>query len=193
MIFFRRTAIVLVFALSLIAPASFAQQDASDLQRKVDQVFAAYDKPDSPGCALGVVRNGEFIYKKGYGTASLELSVPITPQSVFYMGSVSKQFTAAAIVLAAEQGYLSLDDNVRKYIPELPDYGHPITLREMLHHTSGLRDVLGLLDLSGRSALDLHPKAELIDRVARQKGLNYDPGEEYLYSNTNYFLLAEVV
>jgi CubicO group peptidase (beta-lactamase class C family) len=108
------------------------------------------------------------------------------------MGSVSKQFTAASVVLAAEQGYLTLDDNVRKYIP-VPDYGRPITLREMLCHTSGFRDVLGLLVLSGRSALDLHPKAELIDFVARQKALNYNPGDEFLYSNTNYFLLAEVV
>jgi hypothetical protein len=109
------------------------------------------------------------------------------------MGSVSKQFTAASVVLAAEQGFLSLDDDIRKYIPELPDYGQPVTLRQMLHHTSGFRDVLGLLDLSGRSALDLHPTAELLDLVARQKALNYKPGAEYLYSNTNYFLLAEVV
>lgn len=162
-------------------------------QQSVDGIFAAYDKNDSPGCALGVIRDGAFIYRKGYGMASLELGVPLSSQSVFYMGSVSKQFTAASVVLAAEQGYLALGDNVRKYIPELPDYGHPVTLREMLHHTSGFRDVLGLLDLSGRSALDLHPKAELIDLVARQKALNYNPGDEFLYSNTNYFLLAEVV
>lgn len=140
-----------------------------------------------------MIGDGAFIYRKGYGTASLELGVPLSPQSVFYMGSVSKQFTAASVVLAAEQGFLSLDDDVRKYIPELPDYGHPVTLRQMLHHTSGFRDVLGLLHLSGRDAADLHPTAELIDLVARQKALNYIPGEEFLYSNTNYFLLAEVV
>src|SRR5579863_326831 len=193
MIFFRRTAIVLVFALSLIAPASFAQQDASDLQRKVDQVFAAFDKPDSPGCALGVVRDGEFIYKKGYGTASLELGVPITPQSVFYMGSVSKQFTAASVVLAAEQGYLSLDDDVRKYVPELPSYGKTITLREMLHHTSGFRDILGLLLLAGRNFEDIHLTPELLDLLSRQKALNYMPGDEYLYSNTNFFLMSVII
>ena len=188
-----RAAIILVLAFSLIAPASFAQQDASDLQRKVDQVFADYDKPDSPGCALGVVRNGEFIYKKGYGTASLELGVPITPQSVFYMGSVSKQFTAASVVLAAEQGFLSLDDDIRKFVPELPSYGKPITLREMLHHTSGFRDVLGLLLLAGRNFEDIHPTAELLDLLSRQKALNYQPGEEFLYSNTNYFLMSVVI
>jgi CubicO group peptidase (beta-lactamase class C family) len=191
--FFRRAAIVLVSVFSLSAPASFAQQDGADLQRKVDQVFAAYDKPDSPGCALGVVRDGEFIYKKGYGTASLELGVPITPQSVFYMGSVSKQFTAASVVLAAEQGFLSLDDDIRKFVPELPSYGKTITLREMLHHTSGFRDVLGLLLLAGRNFEDIHPTAELLDLLSRQKALNYQPGEEFLYSNTNYFLMSVVI
>ena len=162
-------------------------------QQRVDQIFAAYDKPGSPGCALGVIRDGAFVYRKGYGQASLELGVPLSSESVFYMGSVSKQFTAASVVLAAEQGFLSLDDNIRKYIPELPDYGHPVTLREMLHHTSGFRDVLSLLYLSGRDAADLHPKNELIDLVARQKALNFNPGDEFQYSNANYFLLAEVV
>src|SRR5580693_8404921 len=150
MSFFRRTAIILFSTYLLTAVTSFAQEDTGDLEPKVDQVFAAYNKPDTPGCALGIVREGEFVYKKGYGTASLELGVPLTPQSVFYMGSVSKQFTATSVVLAAEQGFLSLDDNVRKYIPELPDYGHAITLRQMLHHTSGFRDFLTLLTMSGR-------------------------------------------
>jgi len=177
------------FAVLLMVPALAADTD----QQRVDQIFAGYDKAGSPGCALGVIRDGAFIYRKGYGTASLELGVPLSPQSVFYMGSVSKQFTAASVVLAAEQGFLSLDDDVRKYIPELPDYGHPVRLRQMLHHTSGFRDVLSLLYLSGRDAADLHSTDELIDLVARQKALNYNPGEEFLYSNTNYFLLAEVV
>jgi CubicO group peptidase (beta-lactamase class C family) len=166
---------------------------AGERERKVDQLFTAYDKADSPGCALGVVRDGEFIYKRGYGRASLELGVPLTPQSVFYMGSVSKQFTAASVVLAAEQGYLSLDDDVRKTIPELPSYGKPITLRDMLHHTSGLRDVLALLFLSGRNFEDIHPTAELVDLVSRQKSLNYPTGEEFLYSNSNYFLMSVVI
>jgi CubicO group peptidase (beta-lactamase class C family) len=184
-----RIVAVLYFVLLFKVPALEAETD----QQKVDQIFAAYDKAGSPGCTLGVIRDGAFIYRKGYGAASLELGVPLSSQSVFYMGSVSKQFTAASVVLAAEQGFLSLDDNIRKYISELPDYGQPVTLRQMLHHTSGFRDVLGLLEISGRSALDLHPTAELIDLVARQKALNYNPGAEFLYSNTNYFLLAEVV
>src|SRR5437899_1956562 len=101
--------------------------------QQIDDLFAAYNRPQSPGCSVGVIREGAFIFEKSYGEASLELNVPLTSKSVFYMASVSKQFTAASVVLAAEQGFLSLDDDVRKYIPELPDYGTGITLRQMLH------------------------------------------------------------
>jgi CubicO group peptidase (beta-lactamase class C family) len=162
-------------------------------QEKVDQIFAVYDKPGSPGCALGVIQDGSFTYRKGYGMGSLELGVPLSSQSVFYMGSVSKQFTAAAVVLAAEQGFLSLDDDVRKHIPELPDYGHVITLRQMLHHTSGLRDFETMLYLPGQHLEDVHSKEAMLALIVRQKGLNNIPGEAWLYSNTNYFLLGEVV
>ena len=177
----------------VLAQSQATSVKALGVEQRVDQIFAGYDKPDSPGCALGVIQNGNFVYRKAYGMGSLELGVPLSQQSVFYMGSVSKQFTAASIVLAAEQGFLSLDDDVRKYIPELPDYGHTITLRQMLHHTSGLPDVLTMLGISGRDIEDVHPTAELMDLIVRQKALNFNPGDEYLYSNTNYFLLAEVV
>jgi CubicO group peptidase (beta-lactamase class C family) len=166
---------------------------ADEREHKVDQIFASYDRTDSPGCALGVISDGRFVYRKGYGMASLELDVPLSPSSIFYMGSVSKQFTAASVVLAAEQGFLSLDDDVRKYIPELPDYGHTITLRQMLHHTSGFRDFLTLLAFAGRDASEIHSDAEIIDLIARQTGLNNAPGERFIYSNTNYFLLGVVV
>jgi CubicO group peptidase (beta-lactamase class C family) len=142
---------------------------------KVDQILAGYNKGGSPGCSLGVIRNGDFVYRKAYGLGSLELEVPLTSKSVFYMGSVSKQFTAAAVVLAAEQGFLSLDDDVRKYIPELPDYGHAITLRQMLHHTSGFRNFLDLIYLSGRDALDFNSPHEILGLIDRQKGLNNTP------------------
>jgi CubicO group peptidase (beta-lactamase class C family) len=183
---------VVTLALTCVvrAPASAAE---TDQPAAVDRIFAAYDKPNSPGCALGVIRDGSFIYRKAYGMASLELAVPLSTQSVFYLGSVSKQFTAAAVVLAAEQGFLSLDDNVRKYIPELPDYGHVITLRQMLHHTSGFRDFETLLYLSGKPPTDILLKDAMIGLIARQKNLNNVPGEEFHYSNTNYFLLGEVV
>ena len=185
--------LAVLLALLLTFPQRAARPGTNTEEQQVNQIFAAYDKAGSPGCAIGVIRNGNFVYRKSYGMGSLELGVPLSSRSVFYMGSVSKQFTAASVVLAAEQGFLSLDDNIRKYIPELPDYGQPITLRQMLHHTSGFRDVLTLLAISGRNVEDLHPTAELLDLVARQKALNYRPGEEYQYSNTNYFLLSEVI
>ena len=167
---------------------------ASDiLTQKVDQIFSVYDKPGSPGCSLGFIRNNDFAYRKAYGSANLELGVPLSSQSVFYMGSVSKQFTAASVVLAAEQGYLSLDDDVHKYIPELPDYGHVVTLRQMIHQTSGFRDFFTLLSLSGHDVADFNSPEDIFKIVARQKGLNNIPGDEWIYSNTNYFLLGMVV
>lgn len=175
----------LAIALPVVAADSPSQQ--------VDQLFAAYEKAGSPGCSLGVIRDGKFVHRKSYGAASLELGVPLTPQSVFYMASVSKQFTAASVVLAAEQGYLSLDDDVRHYVPELPDYGHRITLRQMLHQTSGLRDFLSLVYLSGRNISDLSSPEAILKLIARQKRLNNVPGDEFVYSNSNYFLLGVVI
>jgi CubicO group peptidase (beta-lactamase class C family) len=184
-----RLTTLLLLCLAAASPAFPSEPDAA----AIDRIFAAYDKPTSPGCSLGVIRDGAFVYRHGYGQGSLELAVPLNSESVFYMGSVSKQFTAASILIAAHRGLLSLDDDVHRYIPELPDYGHPITLRQMLHHTSGFRDVLELLALSDRNAADIHSLPELLDLVTRQKGLNFTPGDQFLYSNTNYFLLAEVV
>jgi CubicO group peptidase (beta-lactamase class C family) len=186
-----RFAWVVIIVSALLTGSEAFASDTS--QRKVDRIFAAYDRPGSPGCAVGVIRDGSFAYRKGYGMGSLELGVPLSSQSAFYMASVSKQFTAASVMLAAEQGLLSLNDDVRKYIPELPDYGHVITLRQMLHHTSGFRDFETLMYLSGRDLADVHSREEMLDLITRQKGLNNVPGEEWVYSNTNYFLLAEVV
>lgn len=181
--------VALAFKMLLSVPA-LAQDVPS---QRVDQIFSVYDKPGSPGCSLGVIRDGEFVYRKAYGLASLELGVPLSPPSVFYMASVSKQFTAASVVLAAERGYLSLDDDVRKYIPELPDYGRVITLRQMIHLTSGLRDFFDLLALSGHDRADFNSPEEIFRIVVRQQGLNNIPGEEWIYSSTNYFLLGMVV
>jgi CubicO group peptidase (beta-lactamase class C family) len=167
---------------------------ATDLAgQKINQIFSDYNKPGSPGCSLGVIRDGDFVYRKAYGQASLELGVPLSSQSVFYMASVSKQFTAASVVLAAAEGYLSLDDDVRKYIPELPDYGHVITLRQMIHQTSGFRDFFTLLHLSGHDVADVNSPEEIFTIVVRQKELNNIPGDEWIYSNTNYFLLGVVI
>lgn len=180
-----------LFALAVLVQPFLAR--AQDLAQEVDPIFAAYNQARSPGCSLGVIRDGRFAYRKSYGAASLELGVPLSPQSVFYVGSVSKQFTAASVVLASEQGLLSLDDNVRKYIPELPDYGHAITLRQMLHQTSGLRDLFNLVYFSGHDVSEFNSPSEILKLIERQKGLNNVPGAEWVYSNTNYFLLGIVV
>ena len=191
----RPVAVLSLSVIAFTAAIAVARKEKEDeaLQSRVDQIFAAYNNSESPGCSLGVIRDGNFTYKRGYGAASLELGVPLTPQSVFYMGSISKQFTAASVVLAAGQGFLSLDDDIRKYVPEIPSYGKTITLREMLHHTSGFRDILSLMFLAGRNSEDVHPTSELLDLLSRQKALNFAPGDEFLYSNTNYFLMSVVI
>jgi CubicO group peptidase (beta-lactamase class C family) len=166
---------------------------AESAESRVDKLFAQFDRKDSPGCALAVVRDGKVIYKRGYGMADLEHDVPLTPQSVVYIGSTSKQFAAASVALLAQQGKLSLDDNVRKYVPELPDYQPPVTLRHLVHHTSGVRDGWALLQLAGRSADEVINLDDIVALAARQKSLNFKPGDEHLYSNTGYWLLAVVV
>jgi CubicO group peptidase (beta-lactamase class C family) len=159
----------------------------------IDALFASLDKPGSPGCALAVARHGKLIYSRGYGYANLDYDIPITPQTVFDVGSVNKQFTAACLSMLAVQGKLSLDDNVRKWLPELPEYEWPITLRHMLHHTSGLRDYLNLFPLAGRG--DYYPisHAQILAMMSRQRALISPPGERYRYSNTAFMLLAQVL
>jgi CubicO group peptidase (beta-lactamase class C family) len=160
----------------------------------VDRLFARWDRTVSPGSALAVMKDGRIIYKRGYGMADLDHDVTITPATVFHVASVSKQFTAAAILLLEQDGKLSIDDDVRKYVPELPDFGQRITLRHLLHHTSGLRDQWDLLGLAGwRYSLDLITDEDVLALMARQKDLNFKPGERHLYCNTGYTLLAQVV
>ena len=170
-----------------------AQAPTEETQKQVDKVFAAYEKPGSPGCALGVIRDGQFIYVRGYGLANLEHNIPLTGATVFDIGSTSKQFTATAILLLAEQGKLSLDDDVRKYIPELPGYQQPITIRHLLHHTSGLRDYLTLMALAGVDFDGVTGDAEAFRLITRQRALNFPPGDEHLYSNSGFFLLSVIV
>jgi len=159
----------------------------------VDEIFAAYDHTDTPGCALGVVQGGELVYARGYGMANLDYGIAITPQSVFRTGSLAKQFTAAAIAIAARDGALSLDDPVRKWIPTLPTYPSDPTIGHMVHHTSGLRDYLTLMSLKGLRGDDFYTDAEVREVVSRQRELNFTPGAEYLYSNSGYFLLGQII
>ncbi len=177
---------------ALILASLFAFSYADERTAKVDDLFAEWDKPDSPGCSLAVVRDGQIVYKRGYGSANLELGVPITLHSVFYVGSVSKQFTVFCIALLAQEGKLSLDDDIRKHIPEMPDYGDPITIRHLIHHTSGIRDYLELENIAGLDPGSYHEQ-DVLELLTRQKSLNFAPGEEYLYSNGGYFLLGIIV
>ncbi len=179
----------------LCACGAFASAQAVPAARppwapNVDAVFAEWDRPGSPGCALGIFQDGNIVYERGYGLADLEHDEPITPDSVFYAGSVSKQFTAMAAALAVQQGRLGPDDDVRKYVPELPDYGRPITLRHLIHHTSGLRDVNTLLAIAGRRDEEAFDNEAVLRIVSRQKALNFLPGDEYHYSNSGYAVLA---
>jgi CubicO group peptidase (beta-lactamase class C family) len=175
----------------LAPPASRLETPASRLE--IDAVFAPWDKNDSPGCALGVFRDGAVAYQRGYGMASLEHDVAITPEAVFYAGSVSKQFTAMAAALAMQQGKLAYNDPIRTYLPELPAYADAITVSHLLHHTSGLRDYNTLLTIAGRRDEDAWDNRVVLQMTARQTALNFTPGDEYLYSNTGYTLLATIV
>ncbi len=167
--------------------------DREGLEAEADEVFAPWDSTISPGCALAVIRDGDIIYSRGYGMANLEHAVAITPSTAFYAGSVSKQFVAASIALLAEEGAISLDDDIRTHVPEIPDYGQTITIRHLVHHTSGLRDYLTLMLLAGRNFADSASEEEVIALIARQKELNFEPGAQHLYSNSGYFLLAQIV
>jgi|SRR5208283_3758501 len=160
---------------------------------KVDQLFAQWDRADSPGAAVVIVKDGTVVYQHGYGYANLEHRIPITPQTPFDVASVAKQFTGLSVAMLIQQGKLSPDDDIRKYLPDVPDFGKPITIGNLLHHTSGLRDWPETLSLSG---LDMEGPITLdtiLEMVRRQRELDFAPGEEHLYSNTGYNLLAAAV
>lgn len=160
---------------------------------KVDRLFAEFDKKDSPGAAIAIIRDGKILYSRGYGMANLEYDIPITSSTIFHVASVSKQFTAFAIAMLDDRGYLSLDDDVRDYIPEFPDFGETITIRQLIHHISGLRDQWELLAMAGWRLDDVITKEHILKMLEHQRELNFKPGEEYLYSNMGYTVLAEIV
>jgi CubicO group peptidase (beta-lactamase class C family) len=188
-----RRLVAIALALVVLAPAAFAQAADAGAAAKVDALFAAFDKPDSPGYVVAVVKDGAVVHAKGYGMADLERGVRLSPQSVLDIGSTSKQFTAACILMLAREGKLSLDDDVRKHLPEMRDYGAPVTVRHLLHHTSGIRDYLTLMAVAGQSAANDYPDAQVVDLIGRQRELNFRPGDEHLYSNSGYFLMSEIV
>jgi CubicO group peptidase (beta-lactamase class C family) len=175
---------------SVVAENPPAQEIA---EARVDKLFAEWDKWDSPGASLAVFKDDSIVYKRGYGSAQLEYNIPITASTIFHVASVSKQFTAFAVALLASQGKLSWDDEVRKHIPEMPDFGKTITLRHLVHHMSGLRDQWEALGIAGWRLDDVITKEQILKMVKHQKELNFNPGEEYVYCNTGFTLLAEVV
>jgi CubicO group peptidase (beta-lactamase class C family) len=185
----RRDPLLAITAVLLLAaPAVAADRDA-----RIDKIFAAYDKPDTPGCAVVVLHRGKVVHRRGYGLAHLEWGVPITPSTVFHAASLAKQFTALAVCLLAEDGKLSLDDDLCKYLPDLPDWGHVVTLRHLLQHTSGLHDSTQLFGYAGWRSGDLVTDQDYLDFTLRQKALDFRPGDRHVYGNTGYVLAALIV
>lgn len=170
-----------------------AQALPKTIVKKIDKLFETWDKTNSPGCVVGIVRNDSLIFSKGYGMANLEYKIPITTETIFYMCSVSKQFTGYATVLLARQGKINLDEDIHVYLPWLADFGKRITIRNLLNHTSGIRDDINLAAISGLGTNGMVTQQLALNLLRRQRSLNFDPGERYSYSNSNFVLLSEIV
>jgi CubicO group peptidase (beta-lactamase class C family) len=181
---------LVALALSLAAAPVPAQ---STPEQRVDSLFGQFNRAPSPGVAISVVRDGRVVLAKGYGLASIEHRVPITPATVFDLASVSKQFTGMLVAMLVDEGRIALSDDVRKYIPELPDAGHTVTIDHLVHHTSGIRDWPGTLSLAGWRMDDVVSFDQILNFAYNQRTLNFPPGTEHLYSNTGYNLLAEMI
>ena len=172
---------------------SFAQSLPDTTIKKIDNLFFQWNNPNSPGCTVGIVRNDSLIFSKGYGMANLEYNMPNEPQTLFNMASVSKQFTAYAIVLLVREGKLNLQDDIHKWLPWFPDLKEKITIRNLLNHTSGIRDQWQLLAITGTRQEDVITQDHIIKILSKQQALNFKPGDKYCYSNSNYTMLAEIV
>ena len=181
---------ILLFLLFSMTTSLFAQIKES---KSVDDIFSAWNKNDVPGCALGIIKDGELIYAKGYGFANLEYNIPNSAASVFRIASTSKQFTAACIVLLAEQGKLSLDDKLNKFFPDFPAYAKDISIRHLLNHTSGVRDYLTISYLKAHREDEYYEDKDIMKWLINQSELNFKPGDEHLYSNSGYWLLGKIV
>src|SRR5215213_8792218 len=162
------------------------QHSNEELAKKVDDYLAQWDKNDLPGCAVGAVKDGKLVYKRGFGMANLDYDVPNTPSTLFNLASASKPFTAASVALLAQQGKLSLDDDIRKYVPELPKYDDAITIRHLIHHTSGIRDYEALVFFSGLGVDNAYSPKAILNMLARQKSLSFKLGSKYQYNNSGY-------
>ena len=177
----------------VFVPGLLVAQPADKRSVSVDTLFAPWNRPDAPGAAVAVIEAGNVVHMRGYGMANLEHGIPITPRTVFDIASVSKQFCAFAIAHLAIQGRLSLDDDIRKYLPEMATLEHTITIRHLVHHTSGLRDWPSTLAMGDWDMEDVISFAHILTFARNQETLNFTPGAEFSYSNTGYNLLAEIV
>ena len=184
---------ILLIVLIFVPSCSKKGVPDKKLTAKIDSLFQKWDNDSSPGASVSILKDGEIILKKGYGMANLEYDIPIRPSTIFHIASESKQFTDFCIVLLAQQGKLSLDDDIRKWLPEVPDFGKKIGIRNLIYHTSGLRDQWQLLAISGTRLDDVITQDHILKLVKNQKELNFEPGSRYLYCNTGYTLLAEIV
>jgi CubicO group peptidase (beta-lactamase class C family) len=183
-----------IFILSILCSILSTKAQISTIQeQKIDNIFTDWEKPNSPGGAVGIIKNGKVVYSKTFGLASLEYKVPNTKETIFNIGSVSKQFTAMAIIFLHLEGKLSIDDDIRKHLNWLPDFGEKITIRNMLHHTSGLRSYHALLSLAGWRFDDSRDNEDLDRFMKKQQGLNFKPGDKFGYSNTNYMLMVNII
>jgi len=187
---------ILVIILTIIFGCTikvFAQSLPDSTIKKIDSLFLKWNTANSPGCTVGIVRNDSLIFSKGYGMANLEYAIPNEPQTLYHMASVSKQFTAFSIVLLARQGKLKLDDDIHKWLPWFPDLKEKITIRNLLNHTSGIRDQWQLLAISGTRLDDVITQDHIIKILSKQQALNFKPGDQYSYSNSGFTMLAEIV
>ena len=165
----------------------------SPLAAELNALVAPYDLDDGPGGVLGIFLDGELVHARGFGLANIEYGLENSPQTVFRVGSVSKQFAAMSMALLADDSVIDLDDEIQKYVPEIPRYDQPVTIRHLIHHTSGLRDYNELATLAGRRADLLGTTEETLELLARQRGLNFPPGTRFMYSNSGYFLIPVIV
>ncbi len=190
----KASKLITFIVLSFLASATVAGQAIPDsIAKRIDSLFTKWNTENSPGCTVGIVSNDSLIYAKGYGIANLEYAIPNKPETIFHMASISKQFTAWSIMLLATQGKLSLEDDIRKYLPWFPDLKKKITIRNLLNHTSGIRDQWQLLAISGTRLDDVITQEQIVKILSKQKALNFNPGEKYSYSNSGFTMLAEIV
>lgn len=171
----------------------FSQEDLQKQIQRVDSLFSQWAKPNSPGASIGIYKEGSLVYSQGYGMSNLEYDVPIKPNSIFHVASISKQFTDFAVLLLEEEGKLSIEEDIRKYMPEIHDFGKTITLRHLMHHTSGFRDQWQLLAIAGWRLDDVITEEHILKMILGQRELNFEPGSQYRYSNSGYFILARIV